>query len=138
MKIGLNPAAQDIDRPGLSKAWGPLDQQVAIGQQGHQHALDQALLPNDLCAHVVLKVLKGLLGLGQAEGRLLLFLNHEKNPSTKKKWRPRGGASRRRPVCQLIISHQVLDLSPIISRTHSLRRSRSRSSMRARIKTTEK
>ena len=78
VKIGLNPAAQDIDGPGLGKAWGTLDQEVAVCQEGHQHALNETFLTNHLSADVVLKVLNGLLGLGQAGGRLLLFLSHEK------------------------------------------------------------
>ncbi|MNM83064.1 hypothetical protein D3C81_951100 [compost metagenome] len=47
-KTGIHPRRQRPDRRGLGQARRAFDQQMAIGQQGDQQALDQQRLANDL------------------------------------------------------------------------------------------
>ena len=47
-EIGLQPRGQRADRAGLGQAGRAFDQQVAVGQQRDQQALDQRRLPDDL------------------------------------------------------------------------------------------
>ena len=59
MEIGLDGRAQRLDRAGLGQARRALDQQVAVGQQGDQQALDQQRLADHLVLEPVAQLQQG-------------------------------------------------------------------------------
>ena len=66
MKIAFDAPAQHVDGAGLGQPRGALDQDMAIGQQGDQHALDQTLLTENLTGHMIAQTLQ--FGLRRRQG----------------------------------------------------------------------
>ena len=48
VKLGLEAGGQFLDGLGLGQTRGAFDQQVSVGEQGNQQALDQFFLAEDL------------------------------------------------------------------------------------------
>ncbi len=61
MEASFQVRAELPDRPGLGQPRRPLDQQVAVGQQGDQQAFDQLRLAEHLQAKSFGQGLKSLL-----------------------------------------------------------------------------
>ena len=61
-EVGVEVLGHRLDGPGLGEAGQALDQQVAVGEQADQHALDHAGLAEDLGVHRGLEGEDGVAG----------------------------------------------------------------------------
>ena len=70
-EVGLQPRRQRADRGGLGQAGRALDQQVAIGEQRDQQALDQRRLADDLARECIAQRAEGVVQAGSIVARRL-------------------------------------------------------------------
>ncbi len=61
VEVRLDPRGQGLDGGGLGQARGAFDQQVAVGQQGDEQALDQVRLSDDAPRQLFAKANEGRL-----------------------------------------------------------------------------